>query len=302
MEKRNILILWHWKRIRQRDQAKAPVGLSEGVPVTESPDLPVRRTMTILDEGDGVLQHIIDNILAIMTPELNDAQKPGKWLVFLHKDSFDHRKFPELKQQLLQKLQFKPEKDFDLIPFGGGDHFIYYKKLTDTGLLDQFGRFMHRTCRIVNQADDKLDFKSVLTNPETEKQPEKPEIRYEYFDQVWKYYTYRHKRSLYELQEQLLTRFVAEQPREAPSLLAYIKQTDLHLKDRLEEIFGWKEIPAARLDKIYASSTMNINAIYNELMDFIAKEPINSTNFRNYLIRLRGKFGRLLESMPESIY
>lgn len=296
-----MLILWHWKRIRRRIRNGNPGALSEGVGVAESPGEKISRTMTILDEGDRVSQTIISNITKIMQPANPDAPKNnGKWLVFLHKDSLDQRNYSHL-EKALQDAGLRKET-YELISFGGGDHFIYYKELTNTGLLDQFGRFMHRPCQLEDRPNDPPQFRSVLMNPEMEKRPETPVIRAAFFDQVWKYYSYRYKRNLYEFQEQLLLSFVAEQPREAPSLADYLAENDTRLKERLEEILSWKKTQPARLDQIYNCGAVNINSIYEDLVAYISKEPITIKNFRDYRLQLRDRFCRLLEAMPESIY
>lgn len=297
MTNRKMLILWHWSQIQEKNGEKNTDDLADSIAVAQKSINEVcQREIIILDEGDRVPKKIIFNIPPLIARSKDDPIKP-QYLIFLHKDSLDRRGFTELENELVKAGLGKDQ--FKLISFGGGDHFIYYKKLTDTGLLDQFGGFMDGDCKNINDENDNWDFRSVWTKPtNTDRQV----IKAEAFDQVWNYYNSRCKKLLYEFQEQLLTYFITIEkfPQEEVKLSAFLEQNDPQLKEELDKICSEEENMAEQVRQIYGTKT--ISNYYDELVNYIRATSFNSTNEKNYLYELRHKFHKLLQEMPESVY
>lgn len=155
-------------------------------------------------EGDGTCKIVCINekqseevFKAKIAQQLSEwRDKSANIIVMLHSNTTEYKLYDEIGKNLF----FNNSRNSKLCvyTFGGGEKYIYYNPITDTGILDQEGNFNNRPNKWKDpytQASES-ERRSVLDN-------KSGSILKKYFDPVWDYYFYQIKRKTFNLLEKL---------------------------------------------------------------------------------------------------
>lgn len=279
--KKKMIILWHWKELRDKKTPSDKIGITDA-PYSE-----------IIRINDGFFHNRAKDLEHLLMDLLGKLETEDQAIVFLHETSFlkDHY------DKIIPKIHgIGSPNSIKLRKFGGGKSFIYYNPVTETGLLQQRAGFPNG--------------KAIMqwTTEDGEARRERPNIIQHFgdefkikknnFDAVWYYYLHQPKKKIFEFVEDLIPHLIGEDAEDkwrdhrVPDV---IKTTPLIAPySEISDKDYWKQ---CILDT-YGHQFSNVWKAYENMIDFIEGEPINT----NYLENLRDKFDRLIKVMPEKIY
>ncbi|MCO6491739.1 MAG: hypothetical protein J5I98_25210 [Phaeodactylibacter sp.] len=273
-----LAILWHWDPLREKGLAFDTVSIEE-----DAESLVCR------------LQHNrpIPSIGADMERCAEKVSPGGRLLMLVHRDSLHAGTHQEMKTRIEKALPEGATLDWKV--FGGGDDYIYYDSMQDTGLLNQEGDFVIDDIYEYDSEDGELCER--LSSVVAAGSEGSTALRKKFFEQVWLYYTLECKQTfIYGRHEYL--RFVTyykPQLMNGHSLEGLLEEKRPVLARQLRDICGGR-INEAHLEKIY-NNNKDVIKNYQELKAFLEKPRPGHT----FELAAREKFDNLIKAMPETI-